>query len=55
MNLTINEYTAEEQLRILKRICHIIYIARNISMSQETILEQLAEIDILFRENENFN
>jgi hypothetical protein len=44
----IQNYTQEEQLVLLTHICHQIYIARNISMSQETILANLKKIDTLF-------
>lgn len=45
----IHNYTQEEQLVLLKHICHQIFIARNISMNQEVILANLKKIDILFR------
>ena len=52
---TLHDFSKDEQLTILKDICNKIYIARNISMSYETIIENLEEIDKLFRDNENFN
>ncbi len=51
----IHSYASHEQLLILKNICHQIYINRNISMSQENIIDNLEKIDILFRDRENFN
>jgi len=51
----INTYEPLVQLLILKDICHKIYINRNISMSQENIIDNLEKIDILFRDRENFN
>lgn len=49
-NKTINEYTPAEQLEILRYICNQIYIARNISLNEQTILDNLKNIDILFKE-----
>jgi hypothetical protein len=51
----INSYSSLDQLLILKTICHDIYIARNISMSHEKILDSLKTIDKLFVERENYN
>jgi hypothetical protein len=51
----INGYPSLQQLLILKDICNKIYIARNISMSEEQIIENLEKIDILFRDKSNFN
>ncbi len=45
----IHEYTSEERLFLLDRICAEIYIARNISMDQKTILDNLVKIDKLYR------
>jgi hypothetical protein len=45
----IHEYTAEEKLFLLNQICSIMYIARNISMSQKSMLDCLAKIDRLYR------
>ena len=45
----IHQYTAEERLFVLDKICGQIYIARNISLSQDTILECLSQIDRLYR------
>jgi hypothetical protein len=52
---TLHDFPQEEQLAILKDICNKIYIARNISLSHNTIIENLEEIDRLFRDNDNFN
>ena len=52
----IVDYTAEEQLIILKDICARIYIYRNISLNRECVIEELKAIDMLFRDDsENFN
>ena len=45
----IHQYTAEERLFLLDRICAEIYIARNISMNRDTIHDNLARIDRLYR------
>ena len=45
----IHEYTQEERLFVLNQICASIYIARNISMDQKTILDNLGRIDRLYR------
>ena len=44
----IHEYTKEEQLLILDNICAKIYIARNISMDRQGILDELSKIDKLY-------
>jgi hypothetical protein len=44
----INEYTKEEQLIMLDNICAKIYIARNISMDHQAILDELSKIDRLY-------
>ena len=55
-NLTyINYYGSLDQLQILKDICNKIYIARNISLSEDTIHEMFRRIDILFRDKINLN
>lgn len=51
----IHSYDTLNQLTILKDICNRIYIARNISLSHESVLENLNKIDILFKDNENYN
>lgn len=51
----INGYPSLQQLLILKDICNKIYIARNISMSEEQIIENLEKIDTLFKDKENYN
>jgi hypothetical protein len=45
----INTYNSLKQLTILKDICNRIFIARNISMSQDSIIDNLEKIDMLFR------
>lgn len=52
---SITDYPSLEQLTIMKDICNKIYIARNITMSSDTILEQMERIDVLFRDKSNFN
>ena len=47
--MKINKYDCLDQLLILKKICNKIYIARNISLDNEGVIEQLKEIDNLFR------
>lgn len=47
--MKINKYDCLDQLLILKEICNKIYIARNISLDNEGVIEQLKEIDNLFR------
>lgn len=44
----IKEYTKEEQLHMLDLICAKMYIARNISMNQQAILDELSKIDKLY-------
>ena len=44
----IHEYTKEEQLFMLDNICARIYIARNISMDRQGILDELSKIDKLY-------
>lgn len=44
----INEYSKEEQLFMLDNICAKIYIARNISMDHQAILDELSKIDKLY-------
>lgn len=50
----LEEYDAADQLAILTDICHSIYIARNITLSSDVILDNLKKLDRLFRD-ENFN
>ena len=50
----IDEYDSETQLRILTDICNRIYIATNITMSQDSMIENLNKINRLFRD-ENYN
>jgi len=44
----IHEYSKEEQLLMLDNICAKIYIARNISMDRQGILDELSKIDKLY-------
>ena len=44
----IHEYTKEEQLLMLDSICAKIYIARNISMDHQSILDEFSKIDKLY-------
>jgi hypothetical protein len=52
---SISSYGSLDQLLILKTICHDIYIARNISMNQEKILDSLRKIDKIFVDSSNYN
>lgn len=52
MKRQIYDYSSEDQLILLRDICNRIYIARNISLNQEKILEELQKIDSLFRDRE---
>ena len=49
---SINKYDSLTQLTILKDICNRIYIARNIAMSQDSIVDNLEKLDKLFRTND---
>ena len=49
---SINKYDSLTQLTILKDICNRIYIARSISMSQDSIIDNLEKIDKLFRSDD---
>lgn len=50
------ENLSKEQInQICQSICMKIYVARNYSLNENTILEQLARIDRLFRDRENYN
>ena len=50
----IDEYDSATQLKILADICNAIYIATNITMSQNSMIENLNKINRLFRD-ENYN
>lgn len=50
----LNQYSADEQLFLLKSICNRIFIGRNISMSEEQILAELSKIDSLFATRESY-
>jgi len=52
---SISSYGSLDQLLILKTICHDIYIARNISMNQEKILDSMKKIDKIFVDSSNYN
>jgi hypothetical protein len=52
---SINKYDSLTQLMILKDICNRIYISRNITMSQDSVIDNLEKIDKLFRDDENWN
>jgi hypothetical protein len=43
----LHEYPEDEHLDILRHICGSIYIARNITMSEQSVLDSLKAIDIL--------
>lgn len=51
----IDKYNSINQLMILKDICNSLYIARNIALSEESIVDSLEKIDKLFRDDENYN
>ena len=54
--LPIHRYDSQTQLLKLKEVCNKIYIARNISLSQEGVIKQLEVIDALFRsDNEDYD
>lgn len=50
MKKRIYNYSSDEQRTIMLDICNRIYMARNITLSEETILEELKKIDCLFRD-----
>lgn len=52
---SIWEFTNPEQLRILKEICNKIFICRNVTNDSFQLIEQLQEIDRLFKDTENYN
>jgi hypothetical protein len=45
----IHELTVQEKAFVLDKLCAEIYIARNISMNNDTILDCLKKIDKLYR------
>jgi hypothetical protein len=51
----IDKYNSLDQLMILTDICNRMYIARNITLSQDSIVDNLEKLDILFRNDENWN
>ena len=52
MKKRIFDFTSDEQRTIMLDICNRIYMARNITLSQESILDELKKIDCLFRNDE---
>jgi hypothetical protein len=50
----IEEYTQAQMLVILLDICNSIYIARNITLREDDVVDNLKKIDRLFRD-ENLN
>jgi len=46
--MKIFDVTCEEQRLILLDICRNIYLARNVSLSDEIILEEMEKLDRLF-------
>jgi hypothetical protein len=53
--MKINDHNSLDQLLILKDLCNKIYIARNISLNNDDVIQQLELIDKLFKDQENFN
>ncbi len=51
----IGDYPKDEQLDILKSICNRLYIARNITLSEDRLINALTDIDKLFRDRDNWN
>jgi hypothetical protein len=49
MKKRILDFSSDEQRTIMLDICNRIYMARNITLSEETILDELKKIDCLFR------
>jgi hypothetical protein len=50
MKKRILDFSSDEQRTIMLDICNRIYMARNITLSEETILDELKKIDCLFRD-----
>jgi hypothetical protein len=50
MKKRILDFSSDEQRTIMLDICNRIYMARNITLSEETILNELKKIDCLFRD-----
>ena len=48
--MRIFDISCEEQRLVLLDICRNIYLARNISLSNEDILEEMKKLDFLFRD-----
>ena len=49
MKKRIFDFDSEDQRLMMLDICNAIYIARNISLSNDNIIAQLEKIDSLFR------
>ena len=52
MKKRIYDFNSDEQRTLMLDICNRIYIARNITLSEENLFEELRKIDSLFRETE---
>lgn len=50
----IHRYDSMTQLSILKDVCNRLYIARNIALSHDSIVDNLEKIDKLFKDDENY-
>ena len=50
MKKRILDFSSDEQRTIMLDICNRIYMARNITLSEETILDELKKIDCLFKD-----
>ena len=54
--MKIDKLSKDDQLKKLREICNMIYIARNIALTQEGVIKQLEVIDSLFRsDNEDYD
>lgn len=49
MKKHIYDFNSDEQRTIMLDICNRIYMCRNITLSNEGVLEELKKIDCLFR------
>lgn len=50
MKKRIFDFRSDEQRTIMLDICNRIYIARNITLSEDSIVEELKKIDCLFKD-----
>lgn len=50
MKKRIFDFCSDEQRTIMLDICNRIYTARNITLSEDSILEELKKIDCLFND-----